>query len=136
MGRFVDSLDYRADNVVLAPFWEWRIVQINVSKVNIVVPRYCQPTCPDYRQDVDFKCKMANECESFVFDQHIVIPGDRVFDVLFATNANNPHEGFAWRVGEAYFREMVGNERVDRMIDEYFDLIEPSEEGFTLPKED
>jgi hypothetical protein len=132
MSRFVDSLDYRADNVIVAPFWEWKIVQVNVSKVNKIVPRYCQPTCPDYRQDSDFRCKLEHECKSFVFDIHIVIPGERVFDVLFATNVQNPHEGFAWRVGEQYFREMLGNKKVDKMIDDYFVLIEPPKEGFKL----
>jgi hypothetical protein len=132
MSRFIDSLDYQADNVVVAPFWEWRIIQINISKVSKVVPRYCQPTCPDYRKDIDFKCKMANECDTFIFDQHIVIPGERVFDVLFATNAGDPHEGFAWRVGEDYFRGMFGNTKVDKMVDDYFALIETSKEGFKL----
>jgi hypothetical protein len=133
MSRFIDSLDYKADNVVVAPFWEWRIIQINVARVSKLVGRYCQPTCPEYRKDTDFRCQLANECKAFVFDQHVVRVGERVFDVLFATNSNDPHEGFAWRVGEDYFREMFGTKKVDKMIDDYFALIESPENGFKLP---
>jgi hypothetical protein len=133
MSRFVDSIDYQADNVVIAPYWEWRIMEINIARVTKVIPRYCQPTCPEYRKDIDFSCKVAHECTSFIFDQHLAKRNEKVFDVLFATNTNNPHEGLAWRVGEDYFRTMVGNKKVDRMIDDYLALKELSKEGFKLP---
>ena len=132
MGRFIDSLEYLADTVVVAPEWEWRIMDINIAAVTKVVPRYCQPTCPEYRKDTDFDCRQKNECTVFVFDQHLVKRGEKLFDVLFATDSLDPHHGIMWRVGEKYFREFFGDARVDKMIDDYQVLITPPSEGYSL----
>jgi hypothetical protein len=130
--RFIDSLDYLADTVVVAPHWEWRIVQIGRAKVSKMLPRYCQPTCPEFRKDVDFNCRQKYECSVFVFDQHLVKQGDRVFTILFGTDSLNPHNGVAWMVGEKYFRKLMGSSRVDQMLEDYLQLVTPPEGGYSL----
>ena len=128
----IDSLDYMADTILVAPHYEWRIMEINVANVTKVVPRYCQPTCPDYKKDNDKMCRSIYECQSFVFDFHVVERGEKVFDVMFATSTEDPHMGIMWRVGEKYFREFIGDEQVDKMLADYNRLITPPEEGFKL----
>ena len=132
MSRFIDSLQYQADTIVVAPHWEWRIMDIHIAKVSKVVPRYCQPTCPEFRKDVDLDCRQKYECTVFVFDQHLVKRDERVFDILFGSDSLNPHTGLMWRVGEVYFRKFFGSDKVDKMLDDYWALIKPPEEGYSL----
>jgi hypothetical protein len=130
--KLVDSIDYMADAVQVAPRYEWRIMEINVAKVTKVVPRYCQPTCPDYKKDNDKMCRNIYECESWVFDFHVVEAGEKVFDVMFGTSNLDPHTGIMWRVGEKYLRENMGEKYVDKMVADYIKLITPPEKGFKL----
>jgi hypothetical protein len=134
--KFVDSIDYMADTIEVAPDYEWRVMEINIARVSKIVPRYCQPTCPDYRKDHDQVClkvdKDVDECTSFIFDMHKVERGEKVLDVMFGTSTLNPHQGYAWRVGESYLRYLLGDKRVDKMISDFIKLKTPPKDGFKL----
>lgn len=133
MSGMIDSLDYLADNVDLAPEKDWRIMRVTRAKVTKKLPRYCRPSCESYRKDSDKGCLVANECNSFVFDTHIVERGDKLVDVLFATNTLDPHEGFCWMVGEKYLKALLGNKKVKKLMKQYEEFTAESEQqGFTI----
>jgi hypothetical protein len=133
MARMIDSLDYLADNVDLAPVEDWRIMRVTIAKVNKRLPRYCKPNCDKYQKDSDKNCLLVHECNSYVFDTHLVERGDKLCDVLFATNTLDPHEGWCWMVSEHYLKTLLGNKKVKKMMKEYSQFVEESEkQGFTI----
>lgn len=132
MGKIVDSLDYRADNFEVAPLEDWRIMQAGIAKKSKKLPRFCRPACEYYQPDSDKSCKLAFECEYFVFDTHVVSEGEKVFTVLFGTNSLDPNEGVAWQVGEKYLREYLTDEVVNGMLKDFYKLIKPSDDGIVI----
>jgi hypothetical protein len=136
MATFIDSLDFLPDSYLVAPKHEWRVMRIVVAKVSKRLPRLCLPACDYFRKDIDGGPLCYDECNHFVFDTHVVGKGEEVLDVLFATSTRDPHEGHSWMVGKNYLKDYLGSGRVDRMINDYFRLVKPSEEGYTIPKED
>ena len=132
MAKMIDSLDYRADNFEVAPQEDWRIMQVGIAKRPRKLPRFCRPACEYYMPDVDKGCKLVYECEYYIFDTHVVKDGDNVVTVLFGTSTIDPNEGVAWQVGEKYLREYLGNEEVDRMLQDFYELIKPSDDGIVI----
>jgi len=141
MAKMIDALDYRADNFEAAPVEEWRIMQVGIAKKSKKLPRFCRPACEYYQPDVDKVCKFAIKkdsisdkeyCEYYIFDTHIVSEGEKVFTILFGTSTINPNEGVAWQVGEKYFREFMGDTTTDNMLEDFYRLIAPPEDGIVI----
>jgi len=122
MGKLIDSIDYKADAFKVAPMDDWRIMEIVGAKVTKKLPRFCPPTCKFYSPDIDKGCKIAFECDHFVFDTHTVKKGEKLFSVLFATSEIDVHTGLLWQVGENYLRGYLGNNVVNRMLKDFHEL--------------
>jgi len=128
MATLIDSIDYIADNLVVAPQSEWRIFGEAIARVTKKVPRYCPPNCAEYKMDSDKYCIRAYECNSYVFDTHLVKSGEKLYEVLFASNFFDPSEGFMWRVGANYLVSILGEKQVKRMLKQYYRMKEDSEQ--------
>jgi hypothetical protein len=133
MSRMIDSLDFLSDNVDVAPVKDWRVMRVTTAKVNKTLPRYCKPSCDVFKKDSDGNCLFLNECSAYVFDTHNVERGEKLLDVLFATNTLDIHEGFCWMVSEKYLKTLLGNKKVKKLLKQYDEFVEESEkQGFTI----
>lgn len=132
MAKIIDSLEYVPDSFDVAPKEEWSIMQINEAKVSKNLPRFCLPACEFYLADSDKVCKRLYECDYYVFDAHVVEKGEKVYDVVFATKQNDPHCGLMWRVGDKYLRQLLGDARVEFLLQKYYNLVTPPEGGIVI----
>jgi hypothetical protein len=144
MAQFLDILEFKPDNFLVAPKEEWRIMSMGSAKRAGVQPRYCAANCEFYLQDKDKKCGIFYECDHYVFDMHSIEMGQALVFVLFATETTPPYDGLGWWVSETQLVEVMGtlpNGRVDTergkqivtaMLDEFMALTRPDKKGFVI----
>lgn len=136
MASFVDALEYKPDNFIVAPKDDWKIISLGRSKRKGIQPRFCLPNCELYLRDKDSKCGRFYECVEFVFDMHTINEGDLMYNVLFATEAHPPYDGLSWWVNEEQLILMMGKDSrgyisieagrniVKAMVSEYNKLLD------------
>jgi hypothetical protein len=136
LSSFLDAIDYRPDNFIVAPKEEWKIVSSGRSKKTAKQPRFCKPNCDLYIKDKDGKCGRFYECTEFIFDMHQIKEGDLLYNVLFATENSPPYDGLSWWVNEeqlilvmgmntqGFVSLEVGRNVVRYMVSEYNKLLD------------
>jgi hypothetical protein len=144
MAQFIDVLEFKPDNFLVAPREEWRVMSVGKAKRAARQPRFCAANCEDYLQDKDGKCGRFFECSRLVFDMHEIKMGESVVLVLFATETDPPYDGLSWWISE---KELVktmgtlpnglvdlvrGSKIVDAMIKEFTSLTNPPREGIRI----
>ena len=142
--QFIDALDYKPDNFLVAPLEDWRILSVGHSKRGGTQPRFCAAACEYYIKDKDKKCGRFFECEYYVFDMHRIEKDEMMVLVLFATETTPPYDGLSWWLSEKQFVKAMGRRPngttdleygqriVDAMIAEYNALTSPPPEGISI----
>jgi hypothetical protein len=132
MAKFLDMFDLTTDNFMVMPRNEWRIVGMGKARKNIKVVRFCRDHCEFYKEDHDHYPLCFDDCKFWIIDKHIIMTGEPMVNLLFATNVNDVNEGFSMWIGENYLRKFIGDKHVDSMLEIYADLIKPNEDGYEI----
>ena len=144
MAQLLDALEFKADNFLVAPREEWRIMNVGKAKRSATQPRFCAANCEDYLADKDKKCGRFFECTELIFDMHNIEKEESVVLVMFATEINPPYDGLSWWVSEKQLVITMGTKLngqvdsdlgrriVDAMIKEYTALAHPPKEGIVI----
>jgi len=127
MAIYYDPIDFQRDNFEVIPRNEWRIMGIYQAKKPIKIPRWCRPNCEAFQMDFDKKPICQFGCKEYIFEQHIIDTDEKVYNLLFAVDTTDVHQGFATLIGEKYLRSFLGDKKVDRMLQDYNELMKPPE---------
>ena len=132
MAKFVDGLEYKPDPFEVIPRSQWRVMGTGIAKKSKKLPRLCRPSCEFFKKDIDGGALCQHVCVYFIMDTHVVHRAERVLNILFGKRTDIKHLGVSWWVGERYFREFLGDSRVDKMIKQYMELRQPPEDGVVI----
>jgi len=134
--QMIDSVDYLAAKEIPIPRHEWKIMRVvGVARKTKQVPRLCMPACPSFKRDIDGGSLCSVACTDWILDTHRVERGEKVFELLYATDPDDPHHGFCWQVGENYLRSLLGDAKVERMLGWCNSLHSQPEEGYVIKEE-
>ena len=127
MAIYYDALDFRRDNFEVLRRKEWRILGRAKAKKPIKFVRFCKPNCEAFQLDFDKRPICQYGCQDFVFERHIIDTNELMYNLLFAVNTIDLHEGISIWIGDKYLRSLLGDTKVDKMLQQYYELMSEPE---------